>query len=109
MHAVVRETTYSAGTRIEETDAFQRFQDAHASLAGYSGTVVVDAGNGRFYTLTLWESAEAMTAAREAIGPMVERALEPLMVEPSRLLGTGPVVVNDLASREEGASSGPAR
>lgn len=104
MHAVVRETTYAAGTQIEETDAFQQFQDAHASLPGYSGTVVVNAGNGRFYTLTLWESAEAMAAAREAIGPMVTRALEPLMTEPSRLLGTGPVVVNDLATRKDGPS-----
>ena len=37
-----------------------------------------------------------MAVAREAMGPVVERTLNPLMISPAKLLGTGPVVVNDL-------------
>jgi hypothetical protein len=59
--------------------------------------VVADVGEGRLLTVTLWETAEAMAAAREALGPVVARALDPLMAAPAVLLGTGRVVVNDLA------------
>ena len=96
MHAVFRETTYAPDKPIHLSREFQEFQQAHARRPGYCGTVVADAGNGRFLTLTLWDTAEAMHSAREALGPVVERLLEPLMTSPSVLLGTGQVVVNDL-------------
>jgi hypothetical protein len=38
-----------------------------------------------------------MAAARSALEPVVERLLNPMMTSPSKLLGTGCVVVNDLA------------
>lgn len=53
MHAVARETFYSQKRPIDETPEFKEFQDAHASLDGYQGTVVADLGGGRFLTLTL--------------------------------------------------------
>lgn len=96
MHAVVRETHYDPGMSIYETREFEEFQREHANLEGYEGTVVVDVGAGRFLTLTLWRTANDMTAAREAMVPVVERTLEALMASPAKLLGTGPVVVNDL-------------
>lgn len=96
MHAVVRETHYGPDAPIEASPQFQEFQHLHASRPGYRGTIVVDAGHGRFLTLTLWETADDMTAARKALEPVVERLLNPLMTAPSQLLGTGPVVVNDL-------------
>ena len=101
MHAVVRETSYAPDKPIYETQPFQEFQYEHANLNGYQGTVVVDVGAGRFLTLTLWQTAEDMTAAREAMGPVVERTLNPLMTSPAKLLGTGPVVVNDLTQIEK--------
>lgn len=96
MYAVVRETTFAPDEPIYESPAFQQFQREHASLPGYQGTVVVDVGGGRFVTLTLWRTAEDMSAAREVMGPVAERVLNSLMTAPSRLYGTGPVVVNDL-------------
>lgn len=96
MHAVIRETSYAPDKPIQESQEFQEFQALHARQSGYQGTVVVDVGDGRFLTLTLWQTAENMDAARKALGPIVQRLLDPLMTAPSQLLGTGPVVVNDL-------------
>lgn len=97
MYAVFRETNYPPGTPIHESAEFREFQIAHADREGYHGTVVAEVGHGRYLTVTLWETADHMAAAREAIGPVVQRLLDPLMTSPSQLLGTGPVVVNDLA------------
>jgi hypothetical protein len=96
MYAVVRETSYSPDTPINERQEFRQFQQEHSRLDGYKGTIVVDAGSGRFITLTLWQESEKMIAAREHMGPVVERLLNPLMISPAKLLGTGPVVVNDI-------------
>lgn len=97
MHAVVRETTYAPDKPIHKSQEFREFQELHARRAGYQGTVVIDAGDGRHLTLTLWETAEDMSTAREALEPIVQRLLDPLMTRPSRLVGTGLVVVNDLS------------
>lgn len=96
MHAVFRETTYAPGDDVVDSDAFREFQKAHASREGYRGTVVADVGGGRLLTVTLWATAEAMNAARNALGPVVGRLLDPRMTAPSVLVGTGPVVVNDM-------------
>lgn len=104
MYAVARETTYSPDMPIHQTSEFQDFQREHAKLGGYLGTVVVDVGAGRYLTLTLWRTAEDMNAAREAMGPLVERTLNPLMTVPAKLLGTGPVVVNDLTEEADNGS-----
>lgn len=97
MYAVFRETTYPADLAIPDSPEFQEFQAAHAERPGYKGTVVTDIGDGRYLTVTLWETAGDMHAAREALGPVVQRLLDPIMSEPSRLLGTGRVVVNDIS------------
>jgi heme-degrading monooxygenase HmoA len=97
MYAVFRETQYAPGAAVTETAAYREFHAAHAAQPGYRGTVVADAGDGRLLTMTLWATAETMTAAREALGPVVARALDPQMTAPAVLLGTGRVVVNDLA------------
>lgn len=96
MYAVFRETTYPSGLSIEETPQFQEFQRAHANRPGYVGTVIAHAGDGRYLTVTLWDTAEHMDTARESIGPIAARLLNPLMTAPAILHGTGPVVVNDL-------------
>lgn len=96
MYAVVRETSYDIENPVHETPAFEEFQREHANLNGYQGKVVVEVGAGRFITLTLWRTADDMTSALEAMGPVVEQTINPLMVSSAKLIGTGPVVVNDL-------------
>jgi hypothetical protein len=97
MYAVFRETRYAPDREVVSTPEYQEFNAVHAAQPGYRGTVVADVGDGRLLTVTLWATAEAMAAAREALGPVVGRMLDPLMVAPAVLLGTGRVVVNDLA------------
>lgn len=97
MHAVVRETHYAPGLPVHTTPEFLAFQQAHAGLSGYLGTAVVEAGEGRYLTVTLWRGAEDMHAARKVMGPVVEDTLNPLMSSPASLLATGPVVFTDLA------------
>ncbi len=96
MYAVVRETSYDPEIPVCETPEFKEFQHEHANLKGYQGTVVVEVEAGRFVTVTLWQTAEDMSAARKEMGPVVERTVKPLMISPAKLIGTGPVVVNDL-------------
>ena len=96
MYAVVRETTYSEDRPLAERPEFTAFQDAHAAQPGYRGTIVTHLGNGRHVTVTLWDTAEHMRAAREAIGPTVKTLIEPLMSQPTRLLGTGEVAYCDI-------------
>ena len=102
MYAVFRESTYAPGRPIQEASEFREFQTAHAKQSGYMGTIVTDVGAGRYLTVTLWETAADMDAARKALGPVVGRLLEPLMTVDSQLLGTGQVVVNDFSTVRQG-------
>lgn len=96
MYAVSRETYYPPEIKIQETKAFTAFQNKHAEQPGYVGTIVTKLEEGRYLTVTLWETEEQMNNARKALGQVVEELLTPLMTSPAILLGTGPVVVNDL-------------
>jgi len=98
MYAVVRETIYPPDRPLAERPEFTAFQDAHAAQPGYRGTIVTHLGDGRHVTVTLWDTAEHMDAARNAIGPAVKRLIEPLMAQPTRLLGTGEVAYTDIGS-----------
>ena len=100
MHAVVRETYYDPTEPFYDTQAFEEFQALHSKQRGYDGTLVVDAGNGRYLTITLWHTPDDMDAARQELGPVVQRLLGPLMVGSSELLGTGKVVANDLVQEK---------
>ncbi|MFC4873183.1 hypothetical protein [Negadavirga shengliensis] len=102
MYAVFRETYYSAETKIQETKAFKAFQDKHAEQPGYAGTIVTSVGEGRHLTVTLWKTKEDMHNARKTLGQVVEELLNPIMTAPAILLGTGPVVVNDLNAYSSG-------
>jgi hypothetical protein len=96
MLAVIRETTYPLDAPLAERPEFKAFQDKHAALAGYLGTIVTHVGNGRHVTVTLWDTAEHMDAARDAIGPAVKALIEPIMTAPTKLLGTGEVAYADI-------------
>ena len=96
MYAVFRENTYPNELELDRDQNFREFQEKHADQPGYLGTVVADTGNGRHLSITLWATEAEMKAAREALGPVIGSLLDPLMVSPSKLLGTGRVVVNDV-------------
>jgi hypothetical protein len=96
MLAVIRETTYPTDTPLAERPAFKAFQEKHATLPGYLGTIVTHLGDGRHITVTLWDTADHMNAARDAIGPTVKTLIEPIMTAPTRLLGTGKVAYADV-------------
>lgn len=96
MFAVIRETTYPLGTPLAERPEFEAFQEKHATQPGYLGTIVTHLGDGRHITVTLWDTAEHMNAARDAIGPTVKTLIEPIMSAPTKLLGTGEVAYADI-------------
>ena len=98
MHAVIRETTYSLDVPLAERPEFKAFQDKHAALPGYRGTIVTHLGNGRHITVTLWDTADHMNAARETIGPAVKALIEPIMTAPTKLIGTGEVAYADIGA-----------
>ena len=96
MYAIVRDNLYDSAKLAQGGDQLAEFQALHARQPGYRGTIVVDAGNGRWLAVNLWETAEHAEAARQALLPEVRRLLEPLMARPSQLIATGPVVLADL-------------
>ena len=97
MHAVMRETFCGLKQPIQDRKEFKDFQSLHSARQGYGGTVVVDTGNGRFLTLTLWQTVADAERARIALGPEIERPLNPLMTAPTNLLGTREVVLDGLS------------
>jgi hypothetical protein len=107
---VIRETTYPADKPLGHRPEFKAFQDAHAARPGYLGSIVTHLGNGRYVTMTLWDMAEHMDAARDAIGPAVKKLIEPIMTAPSKLLGTGEVAYADISlERSEANEIGTSR
>lgn len=97
MYAVVRELFYDPEKLAKAAGRLEEFQSLHAQQPGYVGSVTVDLGGGHRLAVNLWETEAQSIAARDALGPAVQRLLEPLMVAPSKLVGAGPVVENDLA------------
>jgi hypothetical protein len=96
MYAVIRDNTLEPRNNSQEADSFRQFQAAHAAQPGYSGSVVVDLGEGRQVSLTLWRSEAEAEAARVALGPVIKRTLQPIMQRPSTLIGRGKVLFNDV-------------
>lgn len=96
MYAIVRANTYDPARLAQGRDQLAEFQELHARQPGYRGTLVVDAGDGRWLAVNLWETQEDANAALPALIPVVQRLLEPMMAAPSELIGTGPVVLTDL-------------
>ena len=96
MYAVVRDTTYDLDKLAQGRERLEEFQAMHARQPGYRGAIVVDAGNGRWLTVNLWETQEHSSVALPALVPEVQRLLEPMMAGPSQLIGSGPVLLSDL-------------
>lgn len=95
MHAVHRETFYASEVEIQKTEALKAFQRIHEAQPGYVGTIVTTVGEGRYLTITLWETKKDMDKSRETLEKIVEDLLNPIMRFPAILNGTGPVIIND--------------
>ncbi|HEY7894361.1 MAG TPA: hypothetical protein VIC24_05635 [Gemmatimonadaceae bacterium] len=100
MYAVVRDNTFDRAKLAAESAKIAEFQAAHARQPGYRGSVVVDIGSGRQISVTLWQSQADGEAARIALGPVIGRALVPLLATSSILVGVGDVVFDDLSTPE---------
>lgn len=72
-------------------DNVAEFDRIHSEQSGFYGSLVIDLGEGRNVIVNLWDSEEQATAALPVVGPAVGRLLEPLVAEPSQLIGTGEV------------------
>ena len=100
MFAVVRESTYDPAKLTGGSAELARYQVLRAGQAGYQGNLVVDLGNGRILTITLYDTPEQATAAQSAMQPEAQRLLEPMMTAATRVVGTGPVIITDLRLSE---------
>jgi len=96
MYAIVRKNTFDSSKLAEGQRTVDEFNAVHAKQVGYRGSMTVDIGDGHWIVVNLWDTRESATAALPLMIPVVQRLLEPLMSEPSQLLGTGPVVMIDI-------------
>ncbi|GAB3061438.1 hypothetical protein GCM10027053_24670 [Intrasporangium mesophilum] len=92
MYAVVRLNAWDDAKRAAAVDDVAEFDRIHSEQPGFLGSLVVDLGDGRTVIVNLWESEKQATSALPVVGPAVGRMLEPLMTEPSRLVGAGEVI-----------------
>jgi len=96
MYAVARLNSFDPNKLAASGDGLEQFDQTHRAQPGYVGTVVVDLQAGRRLVLNLWESEEHSSAALSFLGPEVGRVLNPLMSDPSELIGVGTVIFTDL-------------
>ncbi len=95
MYAIIRQNTFDQVKLESGKKQLTEFQEIHSQQPGYSGTIVIDIGNGCQLSVNLWDTEEHATAALPAMIPAVRRLVEPMLVEPSRVIGAGPVVLTD--------------
>src|SRR5262245_13172971 len=99
MFATVREGNFDPEKVRQGQAQVEEFAALRARQPGYAGSVVVDAGGGHTFTVSLWASEAQAEAARAVLEPEAERLLGPLRTAPGRVLGRGAVLRTDLASR----------
>jgi hypothetical protein len=92
---VVRSSSYPASFSLQSSPEFAEFQRIHSAQPGYRGTIVVSVGDGKYITMTAWQSESDMRAARQALEPVADRLLNSRMTSVSNLLGTGTIVYSD--------------
>ena len=96
MYAVARLNAFDPTELAAAGGQLENFDQVHRAQPGYVGTVVVDLHAGRHLILNLWDSEEHSSAALSVLGPDVGRVLNPLMSDPSKLIGVGTVTFTDL-------------
>ncbi len=96
MYAVARLNSFDPNKLAAAGDELEQADPAHRTQPGYAGTVVVDLHEGRHLIPNFWDSEEHSAAALSMLGPEVGRVLNPVMSEPSELIGLGAVLFTDL-------------
>ena len=96
MYAVIRESTIRPGAQDQLNAGRNEFAALRAQQQGYKGSVVIDAGNGRMLTISLWESEQSEQAARATLQPEAERLMTPHLTASPRVTAQGQVVSNEL-------------
>jgi hypothetical protein len=99
MFATVREGTFDPEKLRQGQAQLEEFDALRGRQPGYAGSLIVDAGEGHTFTVTLWESEAQAEAARAVLEPEAQRLMVPLQTAPGRVLGQGAVLVTDLAKR----------
>ena len=92
MYAVLRINSFDPDRLAAAADRLEEFDRIHAAQPGFAGSVVVDLGGGRRFSLNLWNSEEHGRAALPVLVPVVDRLLASLMSGPSEFVGSGPVI-----------------
>ena len=95
MQAVMRVNSFNPDKLAAGQEQLEEFNRLHAAQPGFLGSVTVDLGAGRQFVLNLWDSEEHRLSGLNALGPAVERLVDPLLAEPSELIGFGPVIAAD--------------
>jgi hypothetical protein len=95
VQAVMRVNSFDPGKLAEGREQLEEFNRLHAAQPGFLGSVTVDLGEGRQFVLNLWDSEEHRLSGLDALGPAVERLVNPLLAKPSELVGFGPVIAAD--------------
>lgn len=96
MYAIVRRNSFRTGHLPGAQAALREFDEIHADQPGFLGTIAIDEPDGRRLVISLWTNEEHATAALPALRTTVARLLQPLMSQPSELIGVGEVIANDL-------------
>ncbi len=105
MYATVRETMFDPEKLARGKDQVEEFWRLRAAQPGYRGALTVDAGGGRAFIISLWDSSEQSEAAQAVLDPESQRLMGPLRSAPPRILGRGPVSYDDLARVGAAASA----
>lgn len=95
MQAVLRVNSFDPGKLAAGREQLEEFDRIHAEQPGFLGSVTVDLGEGRRFVLNLWDTEVHRLSGLAALGPAVERLVNPLLAGPPELIGVGPVVSSD--------------
>lgn len=98
MYAIVRRNTYDVDKLAEAQGQLQEFNRRHARQPGFLGSLSVDIGDGRSIVVNLRSDEESAEAALPSMVPNARQFIEPLLAEPSELLGRGPAILTDFGS-----------
>jgi len=95
MQAVMRINTFDPSKLAAGQRQLEEFDAVHAAQPGFLGSVTIDLGSSRRFVLNLWETEKDRLSGLDALGPAVERLVNPLLTEPSQLIGVGRVIASD--------------
>ena len=99
MFVRIRESSYHPGAYEQGGAAREEFYALRNQQPGYRGSTMMDAGDGRTVTVTVWESEQAADAAGTILQAQAERLLGPLWNRPSRVVYQGPVIGDEITAR----------